>query len=219
MSTTTRRPRTAAGRRHLRRSAAAAGVAALLVGTAGCTAPGTDGPGPSDDPAAAAAAAARAAGADPSQVEAFEDGTVTYAEYESAMNRSFECMRERGFEVRVTGTKPYNGVTVLDFEVEGTSSATDLETEAARALLEECRTTWSAEVDAFWQVSSPDAIAWAERRDAAVMPLMRACLEEHDVDLADDATMLDMIHAATDLQNTDESVDCITQSGYPTWQG
>lgn len=214
MSTTTRRPRTAAVRWLLPRSAAA-GVAALLITSAGCTGPSTGGQGPADDPAAAA----RAAGADASQVEVLEDGAVTYAEYEAAMNRSFECMRERGFEVRVKGTVPSNGVTLLDYEVEGTSSGTDLESESARALVEECRTTWSAEVDRFWQVSSPDAIAYAERRDAAIRPIMRACLEKHDVDLADDATMLDMIHAATDLQSTDESADCITESGYTTWQG
>lgn len=214
MSTTNDRPRRAADRL-LAGSAAAAGVAALLIATAGCSGASTSGQGDTEDPARAA----RAAGADASQVEILEDGTVTYDEYESAMNRSFECMRERGFEVRVKGTVPSNGVTLLDYEVEGTSSGTDLESESARALIEECRTTWSAEVDRFWQVSSPDAIAYSERRDAAVKPIMRACLEEHDVDLPDDATMLDMIHAATDLQSRDEGADCITESGYTTWDG
>ncbi|UZN03888.1 hypothetical protein [Cellulomonas sp. S1-8] len=215
MSTTTGRPRSAADGWHLPRSAAAAGVALLLLTTAGCGAPSTSEQGAADEPALAA----RAAGADASQVEILQDGTVTYDEYESAMNRSFECMRERGFEVRVKGTVPSNGVTLLDYEVEGTSSGTDLESESARALIEECRTTWSTEVDRFWQVSSPDAIAYAERRDAAIKPIMRACLEKHDVDLPDDATMLDMIHAATDLQSKDEGADCITESGYTTWKG
>lgn len=201
------------------RSLAAAGVAVLLAATAACIPSGTGEPAASGDPAATAAAAARAAGADTTQVEILEDGVVTYDGYEAAMNRSLECMREHGFDVRVMGTKPVNGVTVLDFEVRGTSSATNLETESARALVEECGTTWSAQVDSFWQVSSPGAIAFKERRDAALGPAMRTCVEKHDVDLADDATMLDMIHVATDLQNKDETVDCLTEIGYFEWQG
>lgn len=218
-------PRTSTSRQH---SALAAAASALLL-TTGCTSPGAA-PAPtptataSETPDAADRAAqavenARAAGADPSQIEILQDGVVTFEEYEAAMLRSLECMRGHGFDVRVNGTKPSDGVEVLDFEVRPTSPELEFSNEDAVAKVEECRDVWSAEVDAFWQVWSPDAVAFAERRDAAVAPAMRACLEEHGVTVADDATMRDMILASTDLQSKDADVDCVDESGYLTWQG
>ncbi len=197
-------------------------VAVVLAATAllaGCS-PDEGSPVPADtDPAAAFAAEAHAAGADEAQVAALTDGEVTYAEYEAAMNRSFECMRTQGFQVDVKGARPYNGVTILEFEVGGTNSATNLDTEAGRALLEDCNRRHSSQVESFWQAMSPDAVAYNERRDAALSPLLRECLDRNDVDLAEDASMHDMIAAATDLLVRTDGTDCVTEIGYPTWDG
>lgn len=211
------------------RTLAAAGTA-LLLATA-CTAAdapsdppptGTAPAGGSRSPADVAAEAVehlRAVGADPSQVEILQDGVVTFEEYEAAMLRSLDCIRDLGYDVRVKGTKPSDGVEVLDFEVWPTSPELEFDNEEAVAAVDACHETWSAEVDAFWQVSSPGAIAFAERRDAAVGPALRACLEDHGVTVAEGATMHDMILASGDLQSRDPDVDCLDGSGYFTWQG
>ncbi len=172
-----------------------------------------------DDAAQGALAAAKAAGADQSQLDVLVDGTVEYAEYESAMNRSFDCLRKSDFAVLVKGTRMYNGVQVLDFEISGTTSATDLASDSARALMFDCTSRYSDTVESFWQSQSPDALAFNERRAEAVAPVLRACLEQHDVDLPADATLLEMINQANDLTIRDESVDCLTDSGYFSWEG
>ena len=190
-------------------------VIALL---SGCTAQG----GTSatlDDAAQGALQAAEAAGADQSQLDVLADGIVEYAEYESAMNRSFDCLRESDFAVLVKGTRMYNGVQVLDFEISGTTSATDLASDSARALMFDCTSRYSDTVESFWQSQSPDALAFNERRAEAVAPVLRACLEQHGVDLPADATLLEMINQANDLTIRDESVDCLTDSGYFSWEG
>lgn len=201
------------------RSVAGAAVTAVLLAAVGaCAAPVDEGVG-EQDPAAAVAQEARAAGADAAQVAALDDGEVTYEEYEAAMTRAFACMREQGFQVDVRGTRPYNGVPVLDFQVRGTTAGTSLDTDAGRALLEDCTTRHSTHVEGFWQTLSPDAVAFTERRDAALRPLLRTCLEDNDVDVPDDASMQDMVASATDLLVRTDGVDCMTEIGYPTWTG
>ncbi len=209
--------RPTAGRRALRHPGAIPAVLAVALLSA-CGA--QDGPTAElDDAAQGALQAAEAAGADQSQLDVLADGTVEYAEYESAMIRSFDCLRDADFAVLVKGTRTHNGVKVLDFEISGITTATDLASDSARALMFDCTSRYSDTVESFWQSQSPDALAFNERRAEAVAPALRACLEQHDVDLPADATLLEMINQANDLTIRDESVDCLTDAGYFSWEG
>lgn len=189
---------------------------ALVVTLAACGGPGEDSATPV---ASGLVAEAREAGADESQLEILADGQVTYTEYEQAMNRAFACLRERDFDVDVKGTRPFNGVTVLDYQVQGTTDATNLDDPTARERMLECELRYSDAVNSFWQVMSPDAVAFIERRDAALAPGLAACLGEHDVDVPDDATMHELVLASVDLTTRDESVDCLLEIGYDEWDG
>jgi len=189
---------------------------ALVVTLAACGGPGEDS---ATSVASGLVAEAREAGADESQLEILADGQVTYTEYEQAMNRAFACLRERDFDVDVKGTKPFNGVTVLDYQVQGTTDATNLDDPTARERMLECELRYSDAVNSFWQVMSPDAVAFIERRDAALAPGLAACLGEHDVDVPDDATMHELVLASVDLTTRDESVDCLLEIGYDEWDG
>lgn len=189
---------------------------ALVVTLAAC---GGSGEGSATPAASGLVAEAREAGADESQLEILADGQVTYAEYEEAMNRAFACLRERDFDVDVKGTKPFNGVTVLDYQVQGTTDATNLDDPTARERMLECELRYSDAVNSFWQVMSPDAVAFIERRDVALAPALAGCLGAHDVDVPDDATMHELVLASVDLTTRDESVDCLLEVGYDEWDG
>jgi hypothetical protein len=185
---------------------------------------------PADDPVVAAAAAARAHGADQSQVDVFADGHVTYDEYEQAMTRAFECQRALGATVSVTGTVEKGGVTRIQYTT--TTGGADT------AALDDCYTRFAQAVDMYWQVSSPDALAFQEQRAAALMPALRECLTEHGVDWSDDESFHDLLAKGVRGQQVTEAPEggselpatvtaddggpafnCPLEIGYPDWAG
>jgi len=193
-------------------------VAALVAVTAAALVSCSSQGGSQDagsDPVPEMASALRAAGADQSQIDVFTDGSVTYEEYETAMNRAFDCQRELGATVAVTGTKTSGGVTVLDY----TLQPNDAKMEA----LDECYATYAGGVDSYWQASSPQAVTYAERRAAALLQPLRDCLTEHDVDWSDDESFSDLrsravVGIGADASNPD-GYDCLHEIRYAEWQG
>ena len=202
-------------------------VAVATTGLAACADPatGSTGSGPGSGPAIASAGApgyvdrARAAGASDEQLVALDDGDVTYAEYETAMNRAFDCMRDANLAVNVAGTKSYHGTTILDYSVISRGAATDSAGSASRDLESGCYDREARFVDMYWQTSTADAVVWNARRDAALGPVLRACVEKDGADVPDDASFADLIHTATDLTQSDPSSDCMGDIGYSTWNG
>ncbi|TQL02508.1 hypothetical protein [Cellulomonas sp. SLBN-39] len=201
------------------RKRVATGVVLVLSLVAACGSPAQPETETVDDAFAGIVAEAEAAGADEEQLDALADGVVTYDEYETSMQRAFACMRDQGFTVTVNGTKESRGVTLLDFQVAGTTAATDLATDAGRALMEDCTERHSAAVDTSWQALSPDAVAFNDRLEAALAPPLLECLRGYDVDVPDDATMHELVLHSQDLLVRDESKDCLTDVGYFTWNG
>ncbi|NNH07791.1 hypothetical protein [Cellulomonas fimi] len=186
------------------------------------TACGTDHGSTSAEPASQAEAViqlAEQAEVGAEQMAILEDGDVTYDEYETAMNRAFECMRTAGFAVTVTGTNRQNGTTVLDFSVQGTTSDTDLATQAGRSRQEACYVEEARFVDAFWQTASDEVVAFEERRASALEPLLRECLASAGADVPTDASFVDLVHVASDLTSKNRTDDCIGEIGFSTWDG
>jgi len=161
-------------------------------------------------PLESSAAQARAAGVDEAQLAVLESGAVEFEDYETAMNRAYDCMREAGATVDVRGTKSYHGVTVID----ATTQALD----AGDAAVDDCYTRHALYVDSYWQVSSPDAVAYAERRAVALTPALRECLTGQGVDWPRDASFEELSNLAFG-PDLDPASNCLERIGYPTWEG
>ncbi|GIG41346.1 hypothetical protein [Cellulomonas phragmiteti] len=162
---------------------------------------------------------ARQEGAGSGQIALLEDGDVSYDEYETAMNRAFECMRDAGLAVSVAGTQRQNGTTVIKYTVQGTTAGTDLAGAAGKSLQDDCYLTEARFVDMYWQTQSPDALAWASRRAAALEPLLRECLVTDGADVSADASFEELINAASDRTQLNSTSDCMGEIGYSTWDG
>ncbi len=162
-------------------------------------------------PVEAAAAQARESGAAQDQLDILESGEVTFEQYELAMNRAYECMREAGVTVDVKGVKKYHGVTVIDATTQGDDEAT--------AVADDCYLRHARFVDAYWQVSSPDAVAYADRRAAALKPLLQDCLTARGIDWPSDASFDDLANLAFDPAAMTGNSNCLDEIGYSEWDG
>ena len=157
---------------------------------------------------------AEQAGADPTQLEMLSDGRVDYSEYETAMNRAFDCMRAAGTTVNVAGTMMQNGVTVFDV----TFSAPGATGTEASGPSDACFEKYASYVDTAWQSLSPESVAYSERRHVALKPLLQDCLSRHGVDWSDDQTWLELSDHAID-QRASDPYNCYAEIGYSGWQG
>jgi hypothetical protein len=187
-------------------------ILAIAAALAGCSpsTPATTAPSP--DAVAGAMAAAKAAGADPSQIALFEDGAISYADYETAINRYASCARDAGYTVTIDGTRSSQGVTVLNYTLTVPTGKTS-------ALSDACYDKFAKFVDMYWQASSPDAIAFSDRREKALKPQLRDCLSKYKVDVPADASFDELIKAAVDHLQKDGSQNCMDDIGYGAWQG
>lgn len=196
--------------------ASLAAVALLMVGA--CSGGSGDGAPKAQNPLGRELNEARAAKADQSQLDILSKPSVTYADYEAAMNRYFDCLRKAGYPVAEGGTTKSNGVTTLEYSVqqrEGAPRASD----GSDAVSAACYTKYAKFVDGYWQADSPDALAFEQRREKALGPDLRACLREHSVDVPADASFVDMIRLSTQLVESNSAADCMTAIGYASWQG
>jgi len=200
----------------LRRPSGSGRAAALLLAVVGGVTACGPAATPDDPPATAvsplesAAVSARAAGADPAQIAILESGTVAFEDYESAMNRAYECMRAGGVDVTVNGATPYHGVTVLDVAIESGGDAD--------GIADDCYERHARFVDEYWQVSSPGAVDYDERRAVALKPLLQQCLTEHDIDWPQDASFTELGDLAFG-PGTDPAENCLDEVGYSVWDG
>lgn len=194
---------------HLGKAAAVLATAVIL---AGCSRGEPTESSASIDSLAATVAEARAAGADPDQIALFDDGTITYSDYETAMNRFIKCATDAGYTVPLGGAVMRNGVTVLDYSIQA-PSGTDI------ALADACFDQHARYVDEYWQNSSPDAIAYSERRDAALMAPLKECLAGYGEQYADDASFDELVSIAITHLTANENENCLHDIGYSSWQG
>ncbi len=182
-----------------------------------CSNGSTDKSTPSD-PLHRALTKARAAGADKTQLDILSKSTLAYVDYESAMNRYFDCLRKAGYSVNIGRPASRNGVTLLEYTVgaaPGHGAPADGKIDPVSW---GCYTKYARFVDTYWQTSTPDALAFEERREKALAPDLRVCLSKHGVDVPTDASFTDMIQLSTGLlQKTKFS--CMDEIGYSDWQG
>ncbi|MCL6537116.1 MAG: hypothetical protein K6T28_00775 [Acidothermus sp.] len=160
---------------------------------------------------------AKAAHADESQIAILSKDEVTYADYESAMNRYFDCLRSSGYTVQIHGTKKEHGVTVLDYSLmspPGQQVPSDLDSDPTWS----CLTKYASFVDGYWSLYSPVAYAFEQRREKALAPALRSCLRDHQVDVPADASFVEMIALDGHLSMRTK-FSCMMAIGYQDWQG
>ncbi|MGY4645020.1 hypothetical protein [Cellulomonas sp. URHB0016] len=146
---------------------------------------------------------------DASQQQALADGAVDYEEYEGAINRALDCMRDAGIDVNVEGTSVVNGTTRLMYTYELDSNGA----------ADGCYQKYAVLVDQAWQTLQPGQADWDERRDAATRPALEECLRRNGVDFTADASMDDLLVTASTYSVGHPAIDCVTESGYMTWNG
>lgn len=128
-------------------------------------------------------ASAREAGLADSQVTVFEDGVVTYAEYEALFQEGLACARARGVELRELGTSTHawTGVTFLNYgipvEEEGPPPP---EVDAAVA---GCMTKHVEPAERIYERQQSLPQEEVERRRRRAWGRYHACLVERGVDL------------------------------------
>jgi hypothetical protein len=187
-------------------------ILVIAAALAGCSSSPPSAPPPSSDTVAGERAEAKAAGADPSQIALFDDGAISYSDYETAINRYASCARDAGYPVTIGGTSIRQGVTVLDYTVTVPTGMTS-------ALSDACYDKYAKFVDAYWQASSPDARAFSGRREKALGPQLRDCLNRYKVDVPADASFDELVKASVEHVQKDGSQDCMSDIGYGAWQG
>lgn len=201
----------------MQRSRRGLAIALLVLSTGACS-NGTARTAPSTNPLRESLLQARSAGADQSQLDILSKSAVSYADYESAMNRYFDCLKKAGYSVNLGGTGKQNGVTVLDYTI-GLPAGRHAPPKGENDTLSYgCYTKFAMFVDGYWQASSPDALAFEQRRENALAPDLRSCLSKHGVDVPGDASFTDMIRQSTVLLEKTE-FSCMDEIGYSEWQG
>lgn len=153
------------------------------------------------------------------QIDILEQPEILFADYETAMERAFTCMESANVKVNRNGTIMREGVTVLDYTFE-----TSTTNGSADQIYTDCHTEHAEYVDSYWQTSTPEGIAFSVRRAEALAPAMRTCLENLGEDVAPDASFRDMDFLASGFivkmaETDDPSYDCYETIGYNTWNG
>jgi hypothetical protein len=194
------------GARVARRAVALLAVASgAVAAVSGCAGPGAD-----LSPLEEAAIKAQDAGVDADQLEVLQSGEIGFEEYEAAMNRAYDCMREAGITVDLRGTKQYHGVTILDATTSTKAVGSGREAD--------CYERHARYVDAYWQVESPDAVAYAARREVALRPALQQCLTDRGIDWPQDASFTELSDLAFG-PGTDPAANCLDEIGYSEWVG
>lgn len=100
------------------------------------------------------------------------DGTVTYSEYQHAMNTFFRCVTEEGFKVKISPSTMTRGVRQINYQIEVPNKIIGDPVNA-------CYQHNAAHVDEWWQVDSAGAIAFRKKQEAQLLPVLVKCLQKN----------------------------------------
>lgn len=193
-------------------AAALLAVAALCVSVAGCEASNSSASEPEDftDIVAAAIAEAKEGGASDAQLALLEGaqarGELSLQDAREAARSAVECVDSAGFDgIYAEETKP-SGLVVPWF-------TSPVDTSEQMAVYDACSQQeywWVFTVYAMQPTSQALQDAYLEKQ----VPLVKACLQENGFDVAPDATTIDILRQARDVNSASESaIDCIWKFG------
>lgn len=197
-----------------------AGWAAVVLATAVCVGCSGGPEGTSYEEASAKAlagalAGARSAGVDATQIETLSGPEVTFAQYQAAVDRALRCMQDAGMRVVQQDVARWNGRDLVTYAV-GSGS---LPEDQALTVQDDCYERYARYVDEFWQTSTPDGLAYEERRAGALRAPLVQCLDAHAVDVPEQASFRELVVLAGDHAQAQPDQDCLDDVGYATWEG
>lgn len=182
--------------------------AALLLCLVACSGPGRAVDNGWGNRLVAAVDEAKNIGASAAQIAMLEEAAnspegLTFAQYESAVNASLECMRDQGITVNGPTLIRQREIDVLNYSA---GAGGGLDDDSAYAVIEECERTHSILVWTLW-TNQPSTL---QRRDEIFneyMPAMITCLQDHGVGIDDDATRPEVEDAVITLIKSMSSDD------------
>lgn len=160
-------------------------------------------------------------GADDVQIAALTDGTVTFEEYETAFSRYSSCVASAGGAIEGAKLAVQEGVRQFHYTIVSPMTADGLGVdEAADQLVQDCNGRHYEGIDIWWQTDNPHAIAYRERRAAALQKPMFDCLTEAGLRMPATSTLDELVSAAINTgSGRDTAIDCMVAIGYETWAG
>lgn len=185
------------------------GVAATL---AGCSSDESPALSSTAEGVAAFATEAKAGGADASQVDLMADGVVDYADYEAAMNSYAQCVEDRGLVATIGDPSTVQGVTQIVVDV-------TLPEGGDPGQIDDCYVRKAKYIDMYWQTSSPDAMAFSERRAHALKPQLEECLAGYQVDFPEDAAFDELVDVAIQHFSEVQTENCMHDINFTFWEG
>jgi len=172
---------------------------------------------PTDDgvafDAAGVTAAAEANKASRRQIGYLEDGLLTFAEYEAAIQTAIACAQDIGVDVVELGVRQHrHGYPLVDYAVPtGSNGLSEKET---LARFDSCYDEHAGSVDAYWQLGH-DPDTQPGEFDASLEVLGR-CLNENGVPTAPGAITPDNLPEALDAVDRilgDGGPNCMIEAG------
>jgi hypothetical protein len=180
----------------------------LLLVVAGCASPSAD-PSGSASTAESMLREARVKGADQSQIAILEKGEVGYPDYESAISRSLQCMRDIG--ISVIGPEPTNGRGIKELNYSWSPHLPGMTEDQGTALGDDCLVRYSYWVEMLWQLQ-PSSVEAMESYFNGFRRAVVGCISENGGAIRDDATRDEAVAAALEVRDKTD-VNCFEESG------
>lgn len=152
---------------------------------------------------------AKKGGADPTQIAILEKGEVSYSDYEAAVNRSLQCMRDAGISVIDPVPDTSSGIIFLNYS--WSPDLPGMTQDQGTALGTDCLNRYSFWVEVLYQVQ-PSSVEAEEQyfdqyRDAVVQ-----CIRTNGGTVRDDATRDEAVSASHAVEDQ-TGVDCFRELG------
>lgn len=180
-------------------------VAALALGGCG----GTPGPAAASSIDSQLLASARERGASAEQLAVLESGTVTFEQYQAAVDLSIACIRDAGIEVIGDAVTEQSGLPSIEYSFAVKSPGRS--DEQTQAIADECMLVNSQFVEAAYR-TSPGAVEARQGQIDKYRPTIVKCLRDNGVDIADDAALPDLLAESGSLWEA-KKIDCVAEAG------
>lgn len=145
------------------------------------------------------------------QLAVLQQDSISYQDYELVVNAAVKCLTADGLDVSPLRSVTEEGTDRLTFTfTRGTSTQSD---EAIDQHFEKCWDMHAGYVATYWEVLSPAAWEFRERRAAALWEPFASCLREQGTDVPEDASFDDLMN----MDNLD--APCYNTIGAADWQG
>ena len=152
---------------------------------------------------------AQEGGADPSQIAILEKGEVSYSDYEAAVNRSLQCMRDAGIDVIDPVPNSSNGLLMLNYG--WSPNVPGMTEDQGNALGDECLNRFSFWVEMLYQIQ-PSSVEAKEQYFVQFRDVVVQCIRANGGTVRDDATRDEAFSAASTVEDQ-TGVDCFRESG------